>query len=278
MSTPTVFIGYSHKDEIWKDRLVTHLKALHEQGRIDLWDDRRISAGDDWYQEIQSAIAAASIAILMISPDFLASHFIQNEEVPHFLERNAKEGLRIIPIIVKPCAWLEFNMLDKAWDNPKTNIISLVAWGSVGKTALVNVWLNQIVQSHYRGAERIYGYSFYSQGAAEGKQASANLFIATALAWFGDPEADKGSPWDKGEPSRSGNSFDPRAACSRLRRKGHGTRKFGQSERVDRQDGYASVGYRSEGDRKTNVKLNMITSSDLVSTVSSQSDLATCCE
>ncbi len=101
MSKPTIFISYSHKDEIWKDRLVTHLKALHEQGRIDLWDDRRISAGDDWYEEIQSAIAAASIAILMISPDFLASNFIQNEEVPRFLERNAKEGLRIIPIIVK---------------------------------------------------------------------------------------------------------------------------------------------------------------------------------
>jgi len=93
----------------------------------------------------------------------------------------------------------ELEMLDKAWDNPKTNLISLVAWGGVGKTALVNVWLNQIAQSQYRGAERVYGYSFYSQGAAEGKQASADLFIATALAWFGDPEPDKGSLWDKGE-------------------------------------------------------------------------------
>jgi tetratricopeptide (TPR) repeat protein len=45
----------------------------------------------------------------------------------------------------------------------------------------------------------VYGYSFYSQGAAEGKQASADLFIATALRDFGDPEPDAGSPWDKGE-------------------------------------------------------------------------------
>ncbi len=277
MGKLTVFISYSHKDEIWKDHLATHLKALHEQGLVDLWDDRRISAGDDWYEEIQSAIATASIAILMISPDFLTSNFIQNEEVPRFLERNAKEGLRIIPIIVKPCAWLEIKwltrfmarpkdgrplsdgdenqveadlaaiasevdhllkhagiraesrtfialppdkislaklpstspdlfgrekelaILDHAWDNPKTNLISLVAWGGVGKTALVNVWLNQMAQNQYRGAERVYGNSFYSQGAAEGKQASADLFIATALAWFGDPEPDKGSPWDKGE-------------------------------------------------------------------------------
>jgi hypothetical protein len=60
MPKPTVFISYSHKDEAWKDRLVTHLKVLQEQGLVALWDDRRISAGDDWYEEIQSAIAAAT--------------------------------------------------------------------------------------------------------------------------------------------------------------------------------------------------------------------------
>ena len=27
MTNPTVFISYSHKDEEWKDRLVTHLKC-----------------------------------------------------------------------------------------------------------------------------------------------------------------------------------------------------------------------------------------------------------
>jgi len=47
----------------------------------------------------------------------------------------------------------------------------------------------------------VYGWSFYSQGAREGGQASADPFIAAALEWFGDPEmATSGkSPWDKGE-------------------------------------------------------------------------------
>jgi hypothetical protein len=78
-------------------------------------------------------------------------------------------------------------------------VVTLVAWGGVGKTALVNHWLIRLAQDNYRGATRVYGYSFYSQGAAEGKQASADLFIATALRDFGDPEPDAGSPWDKGE-------------------------------------------------------------------------------
>ncbi len=62
-----------------------------------------------------------------------------------------------------------------------------MAWAGVGKTALVNVWLNKIGGEQYRGAERVYGWSFYSQGATEQKQISTDLFIVSALEWFGDP-------------------------------------------------------------------------------------------
>jgi len=81
----------------------------------------------------------------------------------------------------------------------KTNILSLVAFGGVGKTALVNKWLAQMALDNYRGAERVFGWSFYSQGAAEGKQVAADPFIAAALKWFGDPDPTAGNPWDKGE-------------------------------------------------------------------------------
>jgi len=93
----------------------------------------------------------------------------------------------------------ELKALDEAWENPKTNIVSLIAWGGVGKTALINKWLNKIGDEQYRGAERVYGWSFYSQGASEKKQVSTDLFIASALEWFGDPDPNKGTPWEKGE-------------------------------------------------------------------------------
>jgi tetratricopeptide (TPR) repeat protein len=93
----------------------------------------------------------------------------------------------------------ELAMLDEAWADSKTNVVSLVAWGGVGKTALVKKWLLQMGKDNWRGAERVFGWSFYSQGAAEGRQNSADLFIATALKWFGDPDPTQGSPWDKGE-------------------------------------------------------------------------------
>lgn len=43
---PRIFISYSHADEVWKDRLMRHLRVLELEGDVELWDDRRIDVGD----------------------------------------------------------------------------------------------------------------------------------------------------------------------------------------------------------------------------------------
>ena len=110
MSKPTVFIRYSHKDERWKDRLVTHLDVLQRQGYLSVWQDRLIDAGDPWGPEIQKAMDQASLAVLLVSAHFLTSDFILKREVPYLLKQQ-KRGLRIFPVIVDPfdreaVAWL----------------------------------------------------------------------------------------------------------------------------------------------------------------------------
>ncbi len=93
----------------------------------------------------------------------------------------------------------ELQLLDDAWASPNANIITFIAWGGVGKTALINHWLKKrMAMDNYRGAERIYGWSFYSQGTSE-RAASADLFIDQALRWFGDTDPTLGTVWDKGE-------------------------------------------------------------------------------
>jgi tetratricopeptide (TPR) repeat protein len=95
----------------------------------------------------------------------------------------------------------ELKLLDDTWKTDNINILSLVAWGGVGKTALVNFWLcHRMALDNYRGAQRVFGWSFYSQGTREDRQASADEFLVKALEWFGDPkmaQSDR-SPWDKG--------------------------------------------------------------------------------
>jgi hypothetical protein len=74
----------------------------------------------------------------------------------------------------------ELIRLDDAWTDKKTNIISLIAWGGAGKTALVNEWLVRLRNDNYRGADAVLGWSFYSQGTKE-RATSAEGFLDWAL-------------------------------------------------------------------------------------------------
>lgn len=99
-----VFVSYSHQDERWKDRVVTQLAVLASEG-LDPWDDRRIAAGADWQAEIQDALRTCDVAVLLVSADFLTSRFILGTEVPAFLQRRQAQGLRVVPLVISPCAW-----------------------------------------------------------------------------------------------------------------------------------------------------------------------------
>ena len=100
-----VFISYSHKDEEFKDDLVTMLEGLRRQGVIEPWQDRCIEEGDEWYQAIQDAMKDCDLAVLLVSQHFIASRFIQDTELPRLLKRRQGQGLRVVPIIVRPCMW-----------------------------------------------------------------------------------------------------------------------------------------------------------------------------
>lgn len=102
-----VFVSYSHKDRKWLNRLKVHLRPLVREGDVDLWDDSRIQPGSNWRSEIQQAIDKASVAVLLISADFLASDFVHENELPPLLEKAKNEGASIIPIIVSPCRFIE---------------------------------------------------------------------------------------------------------------------------------------------------------------------------
>jgi len=94
----------------------------------------------------------------------------------------------------------ELAALDAAWDDPGKHILTIVAWGGVGKTSLVVEWMARKAQAGWPGFERVFDWSFYSQGTREQGAASADSFIAEALAFFGDEAMAKSavSPWDKG--------------------------------------------------------------------------------
>jgi Leucine-rich repeat (LRR) protein len=97
-----VFISYSHQDERWLKRLCAHLKPFERAGRIDPWVDTRITTGQRWRAEIQRALEEAKVAVLLISPHFLASEFISDHELPTLLSAEQEAGLVVLPVLLSP--------------------------------------------------------------------------------------------------------------------------------------------------------------------------------
>lgn len=92
----------------------------------------------------------------------------------------------------------ELAMLDEAWADG-TNVLSLVAWGGVGKTALLSEWLQRrFIDKQWLDTDgqpallAYFDWSFYDQGtrsladAKAPRTGSVGDFFEQALSFFGD--------------------------------------------------------------------------------------------
>jgi hypothetical protein len=301
MPKPTVFLSYSHKDEKWKDQLRIQLEVLEQQGLLEVWDDRQIDAGETWYDKIRSAMEGAEVAVCLISAEYLASDFCTKEEIPYLLKRRTDQGMRLLPVLLRPCPWKfvswlkaiqmlprdgqtiadlrgskrdrvfseiaesigeglaslaggeetvrspvrgatdaadtesifrslpmsppgsfdldllgsvlasarvetsllpitgdalfgrddELQWLDEIWTAGTVRVVSLTGPAGIGKSTLVNKWLEGIEATDGgQKVPRIFGWSFFI--------AKADDFFREALAWFGDPDPRAGAPAERG--------------------------------------------------------------------------------
>src|SRR5947209_18941544 len=87
-SSISVFISYAHADKKLRDELVKHLSSLRQQGLISVWYDQQIIAGTKWEQAIESHLDSASVILLLISPEFLASDYCSSIEMERALARH----------------------------------------------------------------------------------------------------------------------------------------------------------------------------------------------
>jgi hypothetical protein len=139
-----VFISYSHKDQRWLKRLQVHLKPLEQSGVVTRWDDTMIDAGQNWRDQISQALAAAKVAILLISADFLASDFISTNELPPLLAAAESEGATILPVIISPCRFTQIPHLAQfqAVNQPSQPLITL----SKGRQEAIFVKVSETVE------------------------------------------------------------------------------------------------------------------------------------
>lgn len=105
MARDQIFISYSHKDNAWLERLQTMLAPLQPQEILMIWADTNIRPGQLWKEEIERALARAKVAVLLVSPAFLASGWIHTEELPQPVETARREGLTSLRIPWRRLRW-----------------------------------------------------------------------------------------------------------------------------------------------------------------------------
>ncbi|KZS42346.1 hypothetical protein AWE51_02585 [Aquimarina aggregata] len=132
MKRDGVFISYSKKDVKWLDYLRVHLSFLEREYKLTIWEDSKIEVGAEWRTEINKAISATKVAILMVSANFLSSEFINNEELPALLAAAKEEGAHIFPIIVSHCMFSDIEAISKFQTiNPPTKPLTVMDEGQI---------------------------------------------------------------------------------------------------------------------------------------------------
>jgi len=106
--SPVVFVSYSREDEQWRRWFAEMLKPLVRERRLDVWSDERNVVGYEWRPQLVAAIARSRAALLLVTRTFLASDFIMDHELPALIEH----GVRLVPVLVRPCLWQEVPVLE----------------------------------------------------------------------------------------------------------------------------------------------------------------------
>jgi len=95
------FVSYAHADQEYAIAFMDEFKEMSapsEKYEYVFWQDTEILPGENWRDEIRVALDNCEVGLLLISPAFLASKFIDAEELPQLVGDKTKP---IIPIMLK---------------------------------------------------------------------------------------------------------------------------------------------------------------------------------
>ncbi len=109
---PLIFFSYAAEDRLEKEELDKHLQPLKRLGGAISWNNAEIAPGANWQDATRRYLQSADIILLLISPSFLSSDMIWNDELQPALKRHENGECRVIPVLVKPCVWQDMSFAD----------------------------------------------------------------------------------------------------------------------------------------------------------------------
>ncbi|MBA2679273.1 MAG: TIR domain-containing protein, partial [Ktedonobacteraceae bacterium] len=96
-----VYCIYASKDTTLQQELLKHLRNLDRSKLIVFCHDKDIPVETEWEYEKN----ILQIVLLLISPDFMDSNYIDSTEMKQALKRSKEGTTRIVPILLRPISW-----------------------------------------------------------------------------------------------------------------------------------------------------------------------------
>lgn len=102
-----IFIVYAREDQNYLDELMQHLRMLEKRNLVHVWHDQFIDPGQQWEKEITDKLDEAEIVLILVSPDYYMSEYIQKTEIVRAVQKHKDGDAIVIPLFVRHCAWRE---------------------------------------------------------------------------------------------------------------------------------------------------------------------------
>jgi hypothetical protein len=106
VTSVSAFYCFDPADRALCQALDRHLAPLKHAGRIHIWDERQVLAGQEWERESDLQFSNARLLLLLISAGFLASE-TGRQQIQVALHRKQAGDVVVIPVLLRPCAWQE---------------------------------------------------------------------------------------------------------------------------------------------------------------------------
>ncbi len=100
MGHKRIFVSHSHQDNDFGKRLVHDVRLALGGREESVWYDASggLHSGDEWWKVIRQEMEQRPIVIVILSPNAMASEFVNKE-----LDMAVLEGKQIIPVLWQPC-------------------------------------------------------------------------------------------------------------------------------------------------------------------------------
>ena len=112
----TILISYAQQDKAYADVFMKEFQKhshLSRNFKWVTWTDKNIQPDSPWHEDIQYRMEGCNFAVLLVSPAFLDSQYIQKEAFNDFLKQTREERFLFFPVLLSTCDYSSHQELTK---------------------------------------------------------------------------------------------------------------------------------------------------------------------